>query len=133
MYSGGRSVAGHQKALRNQSLEHFDGIGRHPNVELLKLSFQTFFEFHEEPSVLRQIGYVDEDSNEVVPKDLALMLPEPADDLCFGRDCAKVFAQLQQRRCEELIWDWLAAVKLPRQEDFETSEGIADSRPALPR
>ena len=70
-------------------------MSRHPDVNLLEPHFDAFLEFHEELSAFRQVGHVDGHADEVVAVGLALMAPESANRLRFGRDGAEALLQFE--------------------------------------
>src|SRR5207244_1479017 len=73
--SGISSRARAVTTFRHGASKNFDRIGREPDVQLFESILQPFFERLKELSVLRCIPHIDEDSHQIVPKYLPLMLP----------------------------------------------------------
>jgi hypothetical protein len=87
---------GYQKTARFFRLDHLNGVGSHPNVELLKSFFESFLEIHEELAVFEPILHVHVNTAKVIAKYLALTAPDAADDLGFARDGTEALFQLCQ-------------------------------------
>jgi hypothetical protein len=63
--------------------QHFNRVGRHPNVNLLEPRLQSLLELDEELPMFRLVRDVYKDSDQVIAVGLAFVPPESADRLCL--------------------------------------------------
>jgi len=90
---------------------HFDQVGRDPDVDLPEPDFQALLELGEELAVLGKVRHIDENASQVVAKSLSFMLPEAVDDLRLVRDSAKSLFQLDQRVGDEFFRNGLPVIE----------------------
>ena len=62
------------------SSQDFDGIGRHPDVDLTEPGLEPFLELLEELPSFWDIFNIDENTNEFIPIQFAFVLPPALDD-----------------------------------------------------
>ncbi len=77
------------ESRRASRSDYVDGVGRHPDIELLEPAHNPALEVHKEGAALRFIRNVDEYPHKIVPEDLLLMLPKATNGLRLTRDGAK--------------------------------------------
>ena len=83
--------------------------------------------------ILRNIESIHEHADEIVTKELILMLPKSVDRLGFAGDGAELPAQFKNRFADQVIGNWLAVIEPQRQQEFEAAECCAHKSPDLRR
>jgi len=121
--------------MRNQLFQSNDiqWIRRHPDVQLLELRLQLLLKLHEELTVLRYIRHIDEDSHQVIAKDLRLMLPLPLNRLRFARDRSESFSQFNQCVCDQFSANRRPVIQSQRKQHLEPPERLVHTLRVLRR
>ena len=99
---------------------HFNQIGRHPNIDLLEPGLEPLFAFDEVLPIFRFIGRIDIDSHQVIAVTLTLMPPLPVNDLSVARRGPELLLQFEQCVGDRVVWNCSTVVKPQWQENLET-------------
>jgi hypothetical protein len=100
-------------------------VAGHPNVNLFEFLLQPILEQKKKLPVCRNIFHIDENPNEVVVVNFALLMPLALNCLGFSRGGAEPPPQFDERVCDQAGRDLPAVIKPPRQPDFVSTEGNA--------
>ena len=102
----------------NAGSEHLDRVRNHPDVELTEVALEPFFELDKPRAVFHGIGYVGEDSHEIVLVDPAFMLPDAADGLRLKRSRSKTLANGDEHFADERVRNSRSVVKAEREQNL---------------
>src|SRR6202012_3870497 len=112
-------------------LNHFNRVGAHPDIDLLKAIFEKALKFQEEISNFRLVRHVDKHANKIVEINLPRMLPLALNRLRLRGNRAELLSQLDQRFTDELVWDIAAVIEPQGKQYFVSSEFAAHRQPPL--
>jgi hypothetical protein len=80
----------------NPLSQHINRVAGHPNVDLAELQLQPILQVEKKLPVFRDILDVNEDTNQFVVINLALMMPLALNCLGFARGCAELPPQFDE-------------------------------------
>src|SRR4051812_19798443 len=89
-----------------------------PNVQLMKISFQTLLEFDEPFPIRRRIPHVREQTDQVVFVSISLILPDSAYSLRLEGRRAELLPKRNHHFAHQLLRDQSPIVKPQRQQDL---------------
>lgn len=106
-------------------LINIDDVANHPEVYLVKLAPPAVLEVAHPLTVAIRVGYIHDESHEIVSVDHTTMAPVPLYLLGLVAGGTKPFYDLQDSFCQPSGGNLATIVKLQRQQDFEAPPVVA--------
>lgn len=120
------------RSRRSARLNDVNWMRGDPDVKLPEPCFQLLLVTAEKLAMFRPVFHVHNHPHQIIAESLALMPPDPVDDLRFARNHPEALLQFQQSFGDQLAGHRLPVVKLQREQDFATTT-VAHRWPGLPR